>query len=144
MKRTAWFALVLMLLCVSNTLSQTNSTSDPQDSVRRFYTWYLHRLNRNDYNPLKNRTVDLKYLTPEFLRRVPRLTRQMEDDVIVCSQDVDPAWAANFKVDPQPITGSRAIVLLTLDAREPDPAMMKVTLKRLRAGWRIDSVDCGN
>lgn len=115
----------------------------PQETVRQFYTWYLQRLNKEDYDPLKNRTMALKYLTPEFLRRIPRLEREMEADVIVCSQDVNPDWEKNFKAELTSMRGARATVLLALEGNEADRIKQKVTLQRTRAGWRINSVNCG-
>ena len=115
----------------------------PQETVRQFYAWYLQRLNKEDYDPLKNRTMALKYLTPEFLRRIPRLEREMEADVIVCSQDVNPDWEKNFKAELASMRGARATVLLALEGNEADRIKQKVTLQRTRAGWRINSVNCG-
>ena len=115
----------------------------PQETVRQFYTWYLQRLNKEDYDPLKNRTRALKYLTAEFLRRIPRLERELEADVIVCSQDVNPAWEKNFKAELASMRGARATVLLALEGNEADRIKQKVTLLRTRAGWRINSVNCG-
>jgi hypothetical protein len=115
----------------------------PEETVRQFYTWYLQRLNKEDYDPLKNRTMALKYLTPEFLRRIPRLEREMEADVIVCSQDVNPAWEKSFKAELTSMRGTRATVLLALEGNEADRIKQKVTLQRTRAGWRINSVNCG-
>lgn len=115
----------------------------PEETVRQFYTWYLQRLNKEDYDPLKNRTMALKYLTPEFLRRIPRLEREMEADVIVCSQDVNPAWEKSFKAELTSMRGARATVLLALEGNEADRIKQKVTLQRTRAGWRINSVNCG-
>ena len=115
----------------------------PQETVRQFYAWYLQRLNKEDYDPLKNRTMALKYLTPEFLRRIPRLEREMEADVIACSQDVNPAWEKNFKAEIASMRGARATVLLALEGNEADRIKQKVTLQRTRAGWRINSVNCG-
>jgi hypothetical protein len=115
----------------------------PQDTVRQFYAWYLQRLNKQDYDPLKNRAVALKYLTAEFLRRIPRLEREMEADVIVCSQDVNPAWEKDFKAELASMRGARATVLLALEGNEVDTIKRKVTLQHTRAGWRINSVNCG-
>ncbi len=115
----------------------------PQETVRQFYMWYLQRLNKEDYDPLKNRTMAFKYLTPEFLRRIPRLEREMEADVIVCSQDVNPDWEKSFKAELASMRGGRATVLLALEGNEADRIKQKVTLQRTRAGWRINSVNCG-
>jgi len=115
----------------------------PQETVKQFYGWYLQRLNKEDYDPLKNRTMALKYLTPAFLRRIPRLEKQMEADVIVCSQEVNPAWEKTFTAELASSRGARATVLLALEGNVADTIKQKVTLERTRAGWRIAGVDCG-
>ena len=119
------------------------ASTEPQETVRQFYEWYLRRLNKEDYDPLKNRVMALKYLTPKFLGRIPRLEREMEADVIVCSQDVNPAWLKDFKAELASIRGARATVLLALEGNLVDTIKQKVTLERTRAGWRINSVNCG-
>ena len=140
---------VFVVAAVYNAPTQTvNAISSaagpgPQETVKQFYVWYLQRLNKEDYDPLKNRAVALKYLTPQFLRRIPRLERDMEADVIVCSQEVNPAWEKNFTAELASIRGARATVLLALEGNEADTIKQKVTLRSTRAGWRIDSVDCG-
>ncbi len=141
----AVFVVAAVYNAPQQTVSATREATGlaPQETVRQFYAWYLHRLNREDYNPLKNRTVALKYLTPEFLRRIPRLERDMEADVIVCSQEVNPAWEKNFKTELASIRGVRATVLLALEGNEEGTIKQKVILERSRAGWRINSVDCG-
>ena len=141
----AIFVVATVYSASGQTVNTPNSATGlaPQETVRQFYTWYLQRLNKEDYDPLKNRTMALKYLTPEFLRRIPRLEREMEADVIVCSQDVNPAWEKSFKAELAGMRGARATVLLALEGNEADRIKQKVTLQRTRAGWRINSVNCG-
>jgi hypothetical protein len=133
-----------LLLCAFTAFSQTTSTkSKPEDTVRNFYTWYLHRLNLKDYTPLKNRTVALHYLTPGFAQRVPRLTREMDADIIICAQDHDPTWEKNFRVEAATIEGNMATSFIHLEGKEIKEAVkMKVSLKRTNSGWRIDAVVC--
>ena len=139
----AVFVVTTAYTASGQTVNAPQAAAGPLETVRPFYAWYLHRLNKADYDPLKNRTMALKYLTPEFLRRVPRLEHSLEADVIVCAQDVDPAWEKGFKVDSAIIRGAHATALLALSGDDADAIKHKVTLKRTRAGWRIDSVDCG-
>ena len=139
----AVFVTAVIHAPAGQTVKTSQPAAGPQETVRQFYAWYLHRLNKEDYDPLKNRTIALKYLTPQFLRRIPRLERDLEADVIVCSQDTDPAWEKKFTVDIASIRGARATALLALSGNEVDTIKHKVTLKRTRAGWRIDGVDCG-
>jgi len=141
----AVFVAAAVYIAAGQTVNATRPAagSGPQETVRQFYAWYLQRLNKEDYDPLKNRTVALRYLTPKFLRRIPRLEREMEADVIVCSQDVNPAWLKDFKAELADVRGTRATVLLALEGNQADTIKQKVTLERTRAGWRIAGVDCG-
>lgn len=138
---------VLLVAAAYTTSAQSVDAPRPaagaEQTVRQFYAWYLHRLNKEDYDPLKNRTVALKYLTPQFLRRIPRLERELEADVIVCAQDVNPIWEKNFKAELANISGARATVLVALDRNEVDTIKLKLTLKRVGAGWRINGAECG-
>ena len=139
----AVFVTAVAHAAAGQTVRTSRPAAGPQETVRQFYAWYLHRLNKEDYDPLKNRTIALKYLTPQFLRRIPRLERDLEADVIVCSQDTDPAWEKNFTVELASIRDARATATLALSGNEVDTIKHKVTLKLTRAGWRIDGVDCG-
>ena len=142
MIRIALSALVVLLV-ISTAFSKPPSPSSPDDTVRQFYTWYLHSLNKQVPNPLKNRTVSLKYLTPEFLRRIPRLLKETDADPIICGQDFDAEWEKNVKVDAPTISGSRATTVAQLHGKEFDSLKLKITLKKTTAGWRIDAVVCG-
>jgi hypothetical protein len=138
----AVLVVIATYAAAGQTVNAPQRAAGPLEIVRPFYAWYLHRLNKADYDPLKNRTMALKYLTPEFLRRVPRLQHDLEADVIVCAQDVDPAWEKGFKVESATIRGAHATALLALSGDDAAAIKHKVTLKRTRAGWRIDAVDC--
>ena len=137
----------LILLIVSIALvfppiaSAKTKASTPDDTVRRFYAWYVGRLNARDLSPLKNRTAALQYLTPEYLKKVPRLTREADADVIICAQDFDPGWEKNVKTEAPSVKGPSATVLVQLVGSDMS-VKLKVTLKSLAAGWRIDGIEC--
>jgi hypothetical protein len=134
------FVIAISLVLPTTSFSSTSNT--PDDTVRRFYAWYVGRLNAQDLNPLKNRTVALQYLTPEYLKKVPRLTREADADVIICAQDFDPAWEKNVKTESPSIKGTGATVMVQLVGSEMGSVKLKVTLKSIAAGWRIDGVEC--
>ena len=138
-RKTLAFAAMLLLFSTS-----TGRPASPETTVRGFYSWYLHRLSVDDYNPLKNRTEALKYLTPEFLKRVPRLTRDMGADVIICAQDWDRGWEKNLLVDAAVVEGARSTTTIHLKGTEMDEVKVKVSLRRTTAGWRIDGTTCAN
>jgi hypothetical protein len=114
----------------------------PLETVRQFYSWYLHRLNQEDHAPIKNESMALWYLTPEFLRLEPSFWEPRDPDVIICSQNVDPAWENNFDVKIFGAHGNRAQVLLALSQGGFQPIHHKVSLTHTPAGWQIDGVDC--
>ncbi len=140
MKRLLMIAFVLSILASPGVAF--NPQAGPGDTAQKFYAWYLGRLNKNDMTPLKNRTVALQYLTPEYLKRVPRLVKETDSDVIICAQDFDPLWEKNIRVDPPTITGASATTLVQLVGKDVGTVKLKVTLKKITAGWRIDSVEC--
>ncbi|HEY6803336.1 MAG TPA: DUF3828 domain-containing protein [Pyrinomonadaceae bacterium] len=142
MKRIALFvfAFILFVVPVSRALAVENS---PEDIVRQFYTWYIGRLVKDDFKPLKNRTVSLKYLTPQFIAKVPGLIKKTDADPIICAQDFDASWVKNMKIDPATIQGAKATTNVQLDTTDANSPKLKITLKQTTAGWRIDSVDCG-
>lgn len=129
-------ALVFPTIATAKTKAST-----PDETVRRFYAWYIGRLNAQDLNPLKNRTAALQYLTPEYLNRVPRLTREADADVIICAQDFDPGWEKNVKTEAPSIKGTNATVMVQLVGSDMS-VKLKVMLKSVPAGWRINSVEC--
>lgn len=132
----------VLCLCISTNLV-VKGQGGPEDTIQKFYAWYVGRLNKNDMTPLKNRSIALQYLTPEYLKRVPRLTRETNSDVIICAQDFDPQWEKNIRVDPPAINGANATTLVQLvGGQDVGSVKLKLTLKKLAAGWRIDNVEC--
>lgn len=147
----------LLLFCGSltivsahaQTVTQAAQTAGSPEAVARgFYAFYLGELNRDNWSPLKKRREALKYLTPEFHRRVPRLIEKWMADVIVCAQDWDPKWAAGFTVGRAGVRGARATTVVTLPpfggVVSPDnpPIRIKLTLVRRGGAWLIDATEC--
>lgn len=120
----------------------------PEAVVRGFYAFYLGELNKDNWSPLKKRREALKYLTPEYHRRIPRLIEKWMADVIICAQDWDPKWAANFTVGRAVVRGAKATAVVTLPpfggTGGPDnpPIKIKLTLVRRGGAWRIDATEC--
>lgn len=145
------FLLSVLLLCLigPGTISAQGggstsggATGTPETVVRGFYKWYLNSLNNNNFTPLRQRTTALKYLTPQLLTRAPRLTKQMNADIFICAQDFDSAWERNISLAETRVQGARASTVVTLRGSEVGNSSIKVVLRKLPAGWRIDSVEC--
>ena len=116
----------------------------PEDVARGFYSWYLHQLNRENTEPLKQKTTALKYLTPQLYANAPRLIRRMDADIFICAQDWDQGWEKNFTVSTPQIKNSSATETVTLPSGDTDKIKIDLTLIKTASGWRINKVACAN
>ena len=53
----AVYAVAAAYAASAQTGNATQPAAAPQETVRQFYAWYLHRLNKEDYNPLDRKSV---------------------------------------------------------------------------------------
>lgn len=136
--------VVLASLAILSTTAQAQQSAKPEDVTRGFYSWYLHQLNRENAEPLKQKTTALKYLTPQLYANAPRLTRRMDADIFICAQDWDQGWEKNFTVSTPEIKNGSATDTVTLPSGETDKVRINVTLIKTAAGWRINKVACAN
>jgi hypothetical protein len=122
--------------------AKTPDASSPESVVQGFYAWYLGRLNKDDWNPLRRRREALKYLDAEFRRKAPRLIRRADADIFICAQDWMKEWEKNFKVAPANVRGAKADAVVTLPVKEGKDIRIKVMLRRERGTWKIEGTDC--
>ena len=140
MRTTAILFVLLALLLIPARAQVAN----PEDVARGFYSWYLHQLNRENSNPLKQKTTMLKYVTPQLYANAPRLIRNMDADIFICAQDWDQGWEKNFSVSTPQIKNNSATATVTLPSGETDKIRINLTLIKSAAGWRINKVACAN
>ena len=120
----------------------------PEAVARGFYAFYLGELNKDNWSPLKKRREALKYMTPEFYRRAPRIIEKQMVDIIICAQDWDPKWAAGFTVGRAGVRGARATTVVTLPpfggTLGPDnqPIRIKLTLVKRGGAWLVNATEC--
>ena len=112
--------------------------------MRGFYAWYLHQLNGENMNPLKQKTTAMKYLTPQLYANAPRLIRRMDADIFICAQDWDNGWEHNFSVSTPHVKTNSATTTVTLPSGEIDKIQINVTLIKTASGWRISRVACAD
>lgn len=142
MRRTN--AILFILLAIVTITAQAQQTSKPEDVAHDFYSWYLHQLNHDNAEPLKQKTTALKYLTPQLYANAPRLTRNMDADIFICAQDWNQEWEKNFTVSTPVIKSSSATETVTLPSGDTDKIRINLTLLKTAAGWRINKVTCAN
>ncbi|MBC7932071.1 MAG: DUF3828 domain-containing protein [Rubrivivax sp.] len=117
-------------------------SSNPEAVTRRFYAWYLGRLNKDDWDPLKRRREALKYLDARFYRRAPGLMGHGDADIFICAQDWMKEWADKFTVAPAVVRGRKATTIVTLPVKEGEQIRIKLMLRRAGGIWKIEGTDC--
>ena len=135
---------VLILLVFSSIPARAQQAAPPEETVRGFYSWYLHELSRENSQPLKQKTTALKYMTPQLYANAPRLIRNMDADIFICAQDWDTGWEKNFSVSAPQVKNNSATTTVTLPSGETDKIKINVTLLKIASGWRINKVACAN
>ena len=124
--------------------ANAQAADDPEAVVRGFYGWYLGEFKKDNWQPLKDRREALKYLTPSFQRRAPRLSGEMGADVIICAQDWDEKWTENFTVGRAQVRGAKATTVVRLPVADGAAVKIKVSLVKRGGEWRIDGTGCVN
>jgi hypothetical protein len=144
-KRTiASLILIMTTVSILAVSARARETAPPEEIVRGFYSWYLHQLNAENSNPLKQKASMLKYVTPQLYASAPRLIRNMDADIFICAQDWDKDWERNFSVTAPEIKNNSATATVTLPSGETDKININVTLLKTVAGWRISKVACAS
>src|ERR1700692_4967582 len=76
------------------------AASDPPETVRSFYRWYLTQLNANR-EPIQDRAAMARYVSDRFLNEVEQKRKEsmgLGSDPFISAQDVDELWAKNIFV----------------------------------------------
>lgn len=136
--------LVIAAVVLLSVPAHAQQTSTPETVVRGFYSWYLHQLTIENSNPLKQKAMALKFMTPQLYANAPRLIRRMDADIFICAQDWDNGWEKNFRVSTPETKNTSATTSVTLPSGETDKITINVTLLKTAAGWRINKVACAN
>ena len=144
MRRIVW--TVLLLVCVAGSAPQARAqdrqaAQGPDEVVRKFYVWYLGRLEKDDWTPLENRREALKYLTPAWRARAPRVSGEEGVNVFVCAQDWLAEWRKSMTFAPAVVRGTQATARVTWSTG-PDTQRIDVTLKKVGGAWKIDGAAC--
>ena len=143
-RKLAGLLLLIAALALLPHVARAQQAETPEEITHGFYAWYLHQLNLEGSNPLKQKTTMLKYLTPQLYANAPRLIRRMDADIFICAQDWDKGWEQNFTVTAPQIKNGSATATVTLPAGETDRIRINVTLIKTASRWRINKVACAN
>ena len=134
--------LACLALAPSSSARAQAGGEGPEAVVRSFYKWYTGSLDREDYGALKRRREALRYLTPEFHRRAPRVIAREMVDIFICAQEWKPGWGERLEVSAGPARGARATVTATLNYGPENRQRVRLDLLRVAGAWRINGADC--
>jgi len=142
--RPVWAALLVSIL-IMIIPSSVSAQSTPGDTVRAFYKWYVHALNRNVSEPLKSDKVTArKYVSASLLRRIEKAIASedgLDADYFLSAQDFDKNWENNVVVGKVSINGATSTVNTVLPSKTMGDQKLKIRLKKEGGRWKIDKVN---
>ena len=119
------------------------TTSDPANTIRSFYHWYVTVLIANQ-DPMKNRAEMKRFVTDRLRNEIDKMVKGpdgLDGDYFVDAQDFDNKWAKSISVSNVRIRGTMATANVLLAGSD------KMMNKRLSldlvndgGGWKIDKV----
>lgn len=116
--------------------------SNPSDSLRNFYRWYVTELVANR-NPLENRKELKRFATERLLKEIDRMKKGpdgLDGDYFVDAQDFDALWAKNITVSDVKISGTKATADVLLAGKGDMRRRLQVSLVRGGGIWKVDKV----
>ena len=142
---------ILTSLCTCVFLSaagmSAHSQSAPANTVRAFYKWYVHALNHNVPEPLKEKTAANKYVTTRLLNRIAKQMASEEGidaDYFLSAQDFDAKWETNIVIGKVTTTAATSTVNAVLPSKLMGNSKLKIMLKKEAGTWKIDKVNDWN
>ena len=139
------FALVIALGFCSGVKAAEPSAapdSNPSESIRSFYRWYVTELVANR-NPMDNRKELRRFATERLLKEIDRMKKGpdgLDGDYFVDAQDFDDLWAKNSTVSEVKISGPKATAHVMLAGKGEMRRRLRVSLVKDGSIWKVDKV----
>jgi len=117
--------------------------SDPANTIRSFYHWYVTVLIANQ-DPMKNRVEMKRFVTDRLRNEIEKMVKGpdgLDGDYFVDAQDFDNKWATSISVSNVKIRGTKATADVLLAGG--DKTMNKrLSLDLVNDGgaWKVDKV----
>lgn len=136
------FTLVIALGFCSGMRAAESSDSNPSESLRSFYRWYVTELVANR-NPMDNRKALRRFATERLLKEIDRMKKGpdgLDGDYFVDAQDFDALWAKNITVSDVKISGTKATARVLLAGKGDMRRRLQVSLVKDDSIWKVDKV----
>ena len=144
MKRIALFLapVIAFAFFASGRTAKPVRPSDPTDTIRSFYHWYVTVLVAN-HDPMKNRAEMKRFVTDRLLNEIDKMAKGpdgLDGDYFVDAQDFDNKWAKNISVSKVKIHGTRATAEVLLTGSESMNKRLSLDLVNEGGAWKINKV----
>jgi hypothetical protein len=120
----------------------TAAGSNPSDTIRSFYRWYVTELIANR-NPIENHKELKRFATERLLKEIDRMMKGADGlgaDYFLDAQDFDNLWAKNISVSDVKITGMKATAEVLLAGKGEMRRRLTVSLVNDGGIWKVDKV----
>jgi Protein of unknown function (DUF3828) len=120
----------------------TAVSSNPSDTIRSFYRWYVTELIANR-NPIENHKELKRFATERLLKEIDRVKKGANGfgaDYFLDAQDFDNLWAKNISVSDVKIIGMKATAEVLLAGKGEMRRRLKVSLVNDGGIWKVDKV----
>ena len=145
MKQPGAFLTVIAALAIfaSARAAEPAIASDPANTIRSFYHWYVTVLISNQ-DPMKNRAEMKRLVTDRLRSEIDKMVKGpdgLDGDYFVDAQDFDNKWAKSISVSNVKIRGTKATADVLL-AGGDETMNKRLSLDLVNGGgaWKIDKV----
>ena len=132
----------IVVLGFSSGARATGPASNPTDSIRSFYRWYVTELIVNR-EPIENRKEMKRFVSERLLKLIDKMKKGpdgLNGDYFLDAQDFDNLWAKNITVRDLKVSGKNATAEVLLAGKGEMRRRLRVSLLNEGAGWKIDKV----
>lgn len=142
MKHPTLFVTLIAAVALSAGAAERPSISDPSDTIRSFYHWYVPLLTTN-HDPMKNRAAMKRFVTDRLLNEIEKMVKGpdgLDGDYFVDAQDFDNKWAKNIAISNVTIRGTKATADVLLTGSGEMNKQLSLDLVNTGGAWKIDKV----
>jgi hypothetical protein len=140
MKISIRFVTAAFCVAFAMQLPATEPASDPAETIRGFYRWYIGVVSANR-TPARSEMKP--FATNRLLNEIEKKSRGPDGlgaDYFLDAQDFDKDWSKNISVKGVSIQGDKATATVEFRGREIARHSLQVALVRESGSWKVDKV----
>ena len=145
--KTILLVILSMLLSIPSFAYWSPESTAPAKAAKKFYSWYMHELNKGIY-PLEKKREELKkYVSERLLAAIDQMPTGpdgLDGDYFVDAQEWDPAWEKNILISLVEIEGKKALVDFTLTGSINPDHKISIRMVEQKGLWKLDQIKRGS